>query len=315
MAAFPGNGTDPRLERAAEELGPRARWAEIKEKLGRVKVIYTDLDGTMMGPRGCFFLNLHMEYTLRPAAVLLEALRMGVDVVPVSGRSGRQMRETARLMGLRNYIAELGVELVYDQGERVVVNTGSFQGNADDLYRSIMESGVADFLFSRYAGRLEYHTPWSSFRDCTPLFRGLVDLAQANGLLEKRFPGLILVDNGVLPVRSETLDVPEVRAYHLVPKGESKERAVAEDMRLRGFEPSEAVAVGDSDADLAFAGVVGAYFMVRNGLYSNPHLLDVIPSYGNVVITEGYLNEGWAEAVELALTTHPRDAAAPHNVH
>jgi hypothetical protein len=83
MDAFPGNGTDPRLERAAEELGPRARWAEIKEKLGRVEVIYTDLDGTMMGPRGCFFLNLRMEYTLHPAAVLLEALRLGVDVVPV----------------------------------------------------------------------------------------------------------------------------------------------------------------------------------------------------------------------------------------
>jgi hydroxymethylpyrimidine pyrophosphatase-like HAD family hydrolase len=303
MTAVPGGNRDPRLERAAEELSPGRRWADVREGLGEVKVIYTDLDGTMLGPRGCFFTNPRTEYTLRPAEILVEALKRGTDVVPVSGRSGRQLRETARILGLRNYIAELGVELVYDQGERVVINTGVFEGSADVLYRSIINSGAVDFLLSDYARRLEYHTPWSRFRDCTPLFRGLVDLCEVNGFLDERYPGLVLVDNGVLPVKSETLDVPEVRAYHLVPKGVSKEKAVAEDMRLRGFDRCEAIAVGDSDADLAFAEVVGAFFMVRNGLYYNPHLLDIMPAYDNVIVTEGYLNEGWAEAVELAVLT------------
>jgi hypothetical protein len=94
MAGLPGGGVDPELERAAEELGPGARWAHISKSLEKVRVVYTDLDGTMLGPRGCFFINLEMEYTLRPARVLMEALRLGVDVVPVSGRSGRQLRET-----------------------------------------------------------------------------------------------------------------------------------------------------------------------------------------------------------------------------
>jgi len=47
--------------------------------------------------------------------------------------------------------------------------------------------------------------------------------------------------------------------------------------------------------------VVGAFFLVRNGLFSNPHLASVIPGYDNVMVTEGFLNEGWAEAVELAV--------------
>jgi hypothetical protein len=81
----------------------------------------------------------------------------------------------------------------------------------------------------------------------------------------------------------------------------SKEKAAAEDMRLRGFKRSQAIAVGDSEADLAFASEVGVFFLVRNGLFSNPHLVSALAEYDNVVVTEGFLNEGWAEAVELAV--------------
>lgn len=290
-----------RLEEAAAGFGPASRWGEVSSLLGEVKVVYTDLDGTMMGPGGNFFLNLARELTLRPARALVETLGRGVDVVPVSGRSGRQLMETTRVLGLRNYIAELGVEIVYDLREKVIVNTGDFDAEAGDLYRSIMRTGAVDFLLSAYPRSIEYHSPWSRFRDCTPLFRGLLDLEEVNGLLDRSFPGLILVDNGVLPRTSPTLDVPELRAYHLLPKGVSKEKAAAEDMRLRGFERSQAIAVGDSEADMAFAGVVGVFFLVRNGLFSNPNLISLLPRYGNVVVTEGFLNEGWAEALELAV--------------
>lgn len=295
------HGAAQGLEAVAEELGPRNRWPEAKRLLRRVRVVYTDLDGTMMGPGGCFFRDLSGELTLRPARVLLEALRRGVDVVPVSGRSGIQMRETARLLGLRNYIAELGVQTVYDLGEEVVFDAGDFAAGGDHLFRAIMKTGAVDFLLQRYRERLEYHTPWSEWRECTPLFRGLVDLDEVNGLLGERFPGLVLVDNGVLPRTSPTLKVSEVHAYHLVPSGVSKEGAVAGDMRRRGFGREESVAVGDSEADLAFAGVVGVFFLVRNGLYANPGMVPRLQELDNVVVTEGFLNQGWAEAVELCL--------------
>ena len=293
------------LELAAREFGPASRWPRVKKKLEKVRVVYTDLDGTMMGPMGNFVLNIKREYTLRPVRALVEALERGVDVVPVSGRSGRQMRETARLLGMRNFIAELGVEVFYDLGEKVVVNPGALGGECGDIREAISSSGAAEYILSRFPRRIEYHTPWSDFRDCTPLFRGLVDVAEVNALLGENFPTLVLVDNGVLPRTSPTLDVKELRAYHLMPKGVSKERAAAEDMRLRGFRPSEAIAIGDSDADLSLAGEVGAFFLVRNGLYSNPHLVPLIAGLDNVVVTEGFLNEGWAEAMELALGVSP----------
>ncbi len=289
------------LERAAREFGPAARWPRLKEGMDEVRVIYTDLDGTMMGPMGNFVLNLRREYTLRPVSALVETLRRGVDVVPVSGRSGRQLRETARVLGMRNYIAELGVEIVYGLGEKVVINAGSLGEDCADIRDAMRRSGVEESLLSRYRGRLEYHTPWSDWRDCTPLFRGLVDPEEVNLFLDGAHPGLTLVDNGVLPLLSPTLDVPELRAYHLMPVGVSKEKAAAEDMRLRGFRRSEAIAVGDSEADLAFAREVGVLFFVRNGLYSNLHLVEDIRGLDNVVVTEGFLNEGWAEAVELAV--------------
>ncbi|RJP34115.1 MAG: HAD family phosphatase [Actinobacteria bacterium] len=301
MAAWLEGGEGSELERAADEFSPASRWPQVSAGLGGVRVVYTDLDGTMMGPLGNFLLNIKREYTLRPARALVEALRRGVDVVPVSGRSGRQLRETARVLGMNNYIAELGVEMVYDLGEKVIFNAGALGNECADLFDAIERTGAADFILSHYEKRIEYHTPWSNFRDCTPLFRGLVDLQEVNRLLDERFPGLVLVDNGVLPRTSPTLDVHELRAYHLMPKGVSKEKAVADDMLRRGFARSEAIAIGDSEADLAFAGEVGAFFMVRNGLYSNPHLAGAIAGLENVIVTEGFLNEGWAEAVELAV--------------
>src|SRR4030066_1526875 len=105
MAEVIGWGDDPDMERAAEEFGPASRWADASKGLGEIRVVYTDLDGTMLGPDGSFFHNLRREHTLRPARALLEAQGRGVDVVPVSGRRGRQLREDVRIWGVGNYIA------------------------------------------------------------------------------------------------------------------------------------------------------------------------------------------------------------------
>ncbi|MEJ5186457.1 MAG: HAD family hydrolase [Candidatus Geothermincolales bacterium] len=289
------------MQELAAEFSPARRWGVLAKALRQVKVVYTDMDGTMLGPGASFFTRFGGGYTLRPARVLVEVLSRGVDVVLVSGRSGYQLRENVRLLGLRNYIAELGVEIGYDQGERVVIDTGELEVPGEELYRVITESGAVDFLFREYPGKLEYHTPWSRYREHTPLFRGHLDLEEVNRELDRRFPGLTMVDNGVLPFRSPTLEVHEVHAYHLLPKGVSKEKAVSRDMELRGFSPEEAVAVGDSLADLAFSDVVGAFFLVRNGFLANPGAVELVRERANVVVTEGFLNEGWAEALELSV--------------
>ena len=289
------------IERIAQERSISRNLTTIKSLLSRVPVVYSDVDGTLTGPGGCFFLNAQRQYTLESAQALVRALRAGLDIVLVSGRTKGQLLENARFMGLRNYIAELGTETVYDRGEETVLNTGSFGPDCPDILAGIVETGVLEWLEAEYRGRLEPHLPWAASRDCTPIFRGLVDLQELNRRMEQVAPGLILMDNGVIPWLSPTLQVPHTRAYHLMPLGVTKEKAVARDMERRGFERHNTIAIGDAEADLAFASVVGVFFLVRNGLHASPRIVEELPKYPNVFVTEHFLNEGWAEVINLLM--------------
>jgi phosphoglycolate phosphatase len=274
----------------------------LRRTLLPVKVIYTDLDGTMLGPMGCFFRDSDWNLTLRPSKALLAAHSANVDVMLVSGRHKRQLREAARILGCRNYVAELGTELVYNLGLEVLMNIGDLEVSGDSVYQTILATGVVDLLLDRYPGRLEMHTPWSEVRDCTPLMRGLVDLDEVRAMLDENgFGRFELLDNGVIPRKSPTLDVEETRAYHLVPVGVSKDQSVRRDQVHRGLQVAETVAVGDAEADLPFADTTGAFFMVKNGLMNNPHLAEEVDERENVFVTSGEMGSGWAEVVETLL--------------
>lgn len=295
-------GNKGHVEEVAGRNSISANLEWLAENLLPVSVIYTDIDGTMVGPLGCFFRDGNYNLTLRPARALLAAHSRNVDVMLVSGRHKSQLRESARLLGCMNYVAELGTELVYNLGAEVVMNIGDLEVTSGSVYETILETGVVDLLMSRYPRRLEMHTPWSEERDCTPLLRGYVDLKEVRQLFEDNgLDQFELLDNGVIPRKSPDLDVPETRAYHLVPRGVSKDQAVRKDREHRGISRGAAVAVGDAEADLPFADAVGAFFIVRNGLDSNPHLAEEIDSRENVFVTEESMGLGWAEVVETLL--------------
>ncbi|PKQ27734.1 MAG: haloacid dehalogenase [Candidatus Anoxymicrobium japonicum] len=275
----------------------------LRDNLLPVRVIYTDLDGTMVGPLGCFFRDSADELTLRPARALLSAHACDVDITLVSGRHKSQLRETARLLGCMNYVAELGCELVYGLGREVVLNIGELEIEGESVYRTILDTGVVELLLGAYERRLEMHTPWSDERDCTPLLRGWIDINEARALLgEHGFSQFDIIDNGVIPRKSPTLDVPETRAYHIVPRGVSKALAVEKDRQYRGFRREETVAVGDAEADLPLASAVGALFLVRNGLDANPQLAQQVDATENVFVTEERMGDGWAEVTETLLS-------------
>ncbi len=293
---------DPKVEKIAEKLSLSSQKEKLDKLLSKVKVAYTDVDGTLMGPGGCFLLNAKREFTLGPVKTLITSIKEGIDIMLVSGRTSQQLLEVARLLGLKNYIAELGLETIYNQGEEVRSNLGFFKGKTNNLLDFINELGVVDFLFTRYPNQLELHTPWALDRKNTPLLRGLVNLEEVNELLRERFPGLIMVDNGVIPREYPDLKVAQVRAYHIMPLGVTKEGAVEQDMFTRGFRREETIAIGDSEADLPFAEKVGAFFLVRNGLYASPQIIGALGKYENIFITDGYLNEGWAEVLNVIIT-------------
>jgi hypothetical protein len=165
-------------------------------------------------------------------------------------------------------------------------------------------------LLEHFAGRLECHTPWASGREVSHLFRGAIDLEEANQLLADVDLGwLRIVDNGVVHRTGEMAveadgDVP-LHAYHLIPAAASKARGVARHMQARGYAPEDCIAVGDSREDLGVAGTVQMFWLVANALERDPTLADdVTPAVEGrppVRIASGAYGAGVYEAVVTTL--------------
>jgi phosphoglycolate phosphatase-like HAD superfamily hydrolase len=166
------------------------------------------------------------------------------------------------------------------------------------------ELGIVDTLFARHPGRLEWHSPWHADHTADAMLRGRVDPAAVDRELAELGAGwLTLKDNGALPPTTRTTldaDPAPPRVYHLMPRGISKGEAVAWDLRRRGLEPQEAVAIGDSISDLEMAPTVGRLWITANGAAVDgmAALLAAVP---NVSVTRAAVGEGWAEAVRASL--------------
>jgi hypothetical protein len=248
--------------------------SDLAERGGMdVQVIYSDLDGTMLGRAGAFLLDGEGNPTLEPAEVLGEAHRRGVEIVPATGRTLRGLLGDARMLGLRTVIAEMGAVVAYDLGRDIVTNLGEYPG-ADEPPAAYMERvGAVRTLFEAFPGRLEHHTPWAAWREYTQLLRGLVDPAEADAALaDAGFGWLTLHDNGRLHGSYLDLAPGRARVYHLLPRGVDKGSAVAGDRKRRGVERERTIAIGDSLADLAMAGEVAALVLVRDAVENDPAL-------------------------------------------
>lgn len=266
------------------------RLADHAEGLRPPKVVYTDLDGTLFGPGGSLFATAAGGVTLAAARALAGLLETGVAIVPVSGRTAPQVHETARVIGARDYIAELGGITVYGLGEETVRDRGSFEGTGTP-HEAMLRDGVPGLLLERFAGRLEPHAPWAFLpRESSMLFRGHVDPLEAREVLDAAGYGwLDLLDNGTIPRRYASLDVEETHAYHLLPRGVTKASAAEADLTRRGLGREDAIAIGDSPADAALASVVGAVCIVANGAAS-------VEGH-DVFVTEAAHGDGFAEAI------------------
>ncbi|HJP65935.1 MAG TPA: HAD hydrolase family protein [Actinomycetota bacterium] len=289
------------MKRAADHLAELARSLPVHR-------VYADLDGTLLGPGGSLF--AHPDGATEAAAGALVAMaRAGIGLVLVSGRTRQQVGEVARVVGAAAYVAEIGGLIVHRQdGQEVETrNPGAYSGSGTP-FDAMMRSGAAGYLLTEFAGRLEPHAPWSNLpRECSVLLRGLVAVDEVRAaLVEGGYGWLDLLDNGVIaagPERFPALDGPEVRVYHLAPRGVGKAPAIAIDRDRLGLDPTECIVVGDAPSDVAAAGEVGAVFVVANGGAAVADL----PVPDNVYLLERSHGLGFADAVE-AFAVHP---AAP----
>ena len=264
-----------------------------------VRVLYTDVDGTLVGPLGNLLWDSRRTPTLAAAEALVRAARDGLEVVALTGRARPAMFEFARVLGLETWICELGGIRVYDRGATVVHDHGAFPGSGPpsaEIQRAV------EVLLEAYPGRLEDHSPWNVNRECSCLLRGEVATDEAEGRLAAAGLGWVtLVDNGVIPRRYETLDVERVRAYHLLPRGVSKAAGVAADRAQRGLDRAECAVVGDAAADLECRAEVGRCFLVHNGLEKDPSLGWAQAPDSGVEVTKAGHGEGFAEVVHRLL--------------
>jgi phosphoglycolate phosphatase len=260
-----------------------------------LRCVYTDLDGTLLGRGGSLFRDAEGRFSRLQARALEACHRAEVEVVIMSGRREAQVYEDARLCGQGSYIYEAGCAFVID-GETTLLTGDLVPDERGTVYDKLEAAGVPALLFERFHGRLEHHTPWHTGRVLSHLFRGAVDVAEANELLAgEGHAELRLLDNGAINTSMPGIEV--THAYHLVPRPASKAAAVAGHMRARGYEPRECIAIGDSIEDLDSADSVGRFFVVANGPERDPGLRQAMSGRENVTVTEGAMGDGFYEAV------------------
>jgi phosphoglycolate phosphatase len=264
-----------------------------------LRCVYTDLDGTLLGRGGSLFRDAEGGFSMMQARALEACDRAGAEVVIMSGRREMQVREDARLIGQSSYIYEAGCAIVID-GEATLLTGDLVPSEEETIYEQIERRGIPSLLLSHFEGRLEYHSPWHEGRVHSHLFRGKVDIDEANAVLvENGHDDLRLLDNGAIARPMAAIDV--THAYHLVPRLVSKANAVSAHARARGYEPADCIGIGDSIEDLEVAGAVGRFFVVANGPERDPGLRAAIGGRENVTVTEGRMGEGFYEAVVSTL--------------
>ena len=260
--------------------------------MAALRAMYVDLDNTLLG-RGASLLHDGEGKVTNLGFRAIEAChRAGVEVVVMSGRRRAQVAEDARLLGCRAYIFEAGAAVV-DGPDEEWMTEPYMPDDGSTIYEQVDATGAPALLLERFAGSLEHHDPWHLNRDVSHLFRGDIDARDADALLQEHgHEELRLVDNGAI-------DRPGLRAYHLLPRGVSKGRAVGRHMRVRGLAPEETIAVGDSREDLTAAEAVGTFWLVANALDRDPLLVAALPR--NARVADAGHGAGVYEAVVTEL--------------
>jgi hydroxymethylpyrimidine pyrophosphatase-like HAD family hydrolase len=267
-----------------------------------MRCVYLDLDGTLLGP-GASLLRGAEGFALEGVRALQACARADVEVMIYSGRRQSSVFEVARLIGASAYTFDVGCGLVID-GELEWLTGGIVPSEEEGtIYEQIERSGAPAMLLERYAGRLEYHTPWTIGREVSHLFRGSIELDEAQAALAASGYGwLRLLDNGVVLAQEEQMPgLPTIHAYHLIPAVSSKANAVARHMQARGYERRDCVAVGDSREDLEAGAVVGSFWLVANAVTRDPSLAAEVAGRPGVRIASEPYGAGVYEAVVTTL--------------
>ena len=270
------------------------------EALSHVEVVYTDLDGTLLGVGGSLLIDGDGQPSAEAAEAIVRLNAAGLTIVPVTGRNRIQCAEIARLVEWRGFIAELGCVIVPDRGAEPSYFLGEWTEEmlepGETPYEAIVRDGAPELLREAFPGLLEPHAPYHLNREATYLVRGFIDLAVARDILGRSDLPVDIVDNGIIhpPVTGLSPDLPEIHAYHLMAPGVSKAAAVAEDLARRGLTHEKAASIGDAPPDVEMADATALGVLVGNALH-NADVAEAARARDNVFAVDGQRTTGWAQ--------------------
>lgn len=293
-------------------LMPERPTGELAEHLRRIRYVFTDLDGTMLGPGSTVLANAAGEPSLDLVETLVELRRADVEVIPCSGRNRSMLHEDIRVLGLNSFIGEMGGLLMLDN------HTSSWEYYTADMpydpacgktpHECIEETGVLSQLSSRWPGLLEYHNDMSTgykYREVTVGMRGEVPDEEVRAVIADAGANLDWGDNGYLNYISAptTLHLPEGvrgRAFNLMPRGLNKGRGIKRFCELRGIDGSETLSVGDAASDFYMADATSLFVLVGNGLDS-PAAEAFLAERENTIVSPKRLVDSWVYAMRCLL--------------
>jgi hypothetical protein len=280
------------------------------DALSRVEIVYTDLDGTLLGRGGSLLVDAEGKPALQTARAVTQLNAAGLPVILTTGRNRIQCTEITRLLGWRGFLAELGCVMVTDRGSDPIYFTGDWPHDllspGETPYERLIAMGAVERLTHAFPGRLEPHSPYHLNREATVLLRGSLDIDEAQGILGGLEVPVDIVDNGIIHPRSTGLaDVAEVHAYHLIPHGVTKSRAVTTDIVGRGRARGQAASIGDAVSDVAMADATAVGVLVANAA-ADARVREAAATRTNVYVTASERGEGWAEFADTWLAARIR---------
>ena len=291
---------------------PEMPTGELRERLARVRYVFTDLDGTMMGPNSTVLANASGEPSLDFVQTLIELKQAGVAVVPTSGRNRAMMREDTRLLGLNAFISEMGgivmTDLSHDTWEYFTAEMEYDPSCGLTPHEVIEQTGLCEAFITRYPGMLEYHNDMSAgykHREVTIGLRGEIPDEEAVALLDASGMALDWADNGFLNYISAptTLELPEGvrgRAFNVMPKGLNKGRGIERFCEIVGIPREETLGIGDAASDFLMADHTGLFIMVENGL-KDPGAEEFLATHDNAFVAPGRTVDAWVAGMRSLL--------------
>ena len=252
---------------------------EAREYLAGVQCVYTDLDGTIFARGGVLLANAAGEPCGNGAMAFASVQAAGIEVVVDTGRSAKVSGEIMRMLNVHTFIGEMGAEIrrswLSDDACEYCLGEWDFKPSheGETPLDAIIASGVTDALIQAWPEQLVWHVPYSNARRVVALLCGYIDdLEKAQALVDSFPIPLLVLDNGVTASRNIVLDTcPEMRSYHIVPKGVSKGVALEADLKIKGLDPDLVLAIGDAPAD-AYMGDYAGAVVIPGTSAANPQM-------------------------------------------